>query len=143
MVVDFSLAVGQQQQTVTVEAQVSQVETSSTAVENLVESTQMRELPLNGRNFEQLLTLSPGVVVANPSGQSIFGQLPNYAIAGARPDGQAFLLDNSDVQDWFNHGTGTGAMGTSLGIRDRGVSDPDQYLLGAVRRQWLRDQRGE
>jgi hypothetical protein len=116
IIVDFSLAVGQQQQTITVQAEVSQVETTSAAVENLVESTQMRELPLNGRDFSQLLTLSPGVVSAPPAGNSLFGQLTNYAIAGARPDGQAFLLDNSDIQDWFNHGTGSGAMGTSLGI---------------------------
>jgi hypothetical protein len=115
-VVDFSLAVGQQQQTITVQAEVSQVETSSAAVANLVESTQMRELPLNGRNFSQLLTLAPGVVAALPTGTSLFGTATVYAIAGARPDGQAYLLDNSDIQDWWNHGTGSGAMGTSLGV---------------------------
>jgi len=114
-VVDFSLAVGQQQQTITVQAEVSQVETSSTAVSNLVESTQMRELPLNGRNFSQLLTLAPGVVAALPTGSSLFGTATVYAIAGARPDGQAYLLDNSDIQDWWNHGTGSGAMALLLG----------------------------
>src|SRR6266849_6489943 len=53
-VVDFALPVGQAQQTVTVEGQVSQVETTSSTVSSLVDQTQMRELPLNGRNFEQL-----------------------------------------------------------------------------------------
>ncbi len=115
-VVDFSLAVGQQQQTITVEGEVSQVETSSTAVENLVESTQMRELPLNGRNFSQLLTLAPGIVAALPNGNSLFGTATVYAVAGARPEGQAFLLDNSDIQDWWNHGSGSAAIGTSLGV---------------------------
>lgn len=113
-VVDFSLAVGQQQQTITVEGEVSQVETTSAAVENLVESTQMRELPLNGRNFSQLLTLAPGIVAALPNGNSLFGTATVYAIAGARPEGQAFLLDNSDIQDWWNHGSGSAAIGTSL-----------------------------
>jgi hypothetical protein len=45
---------------VTVEAQASQVDTSSAAVSTLVEPTQMNDLPLNGRDFEQLLTLAPG-----------------------------------------------------------------------------------
>jgi hypothetical protein len=115
-VVDFALAVGQQQQTVTVEGVASQVETSSTAVANLVDNTQMRELPLNGRNFEQLLTLSPGVVVGQPAGASLFGQQQSYSIAGSRPEGQSFLLDNGDIQNWWNHGTGSGALGTSLGV---------------------------
>ena len=60
-VVDFSLPVGQSQQTVTVDSQVSLVETQSTAIGALVEGTQMRELPLNGRNYTQLLALEPGV----------------------------------------------------------------------------------
>src|SRR5437773_408757 len=60
-VVDFSLPVGQAQETVSVAAEISQVETQSTAFGALVESKQITDLPLNGRNFTQLLTLAPGV----------------------------------------------------------------------------------
>lgn len=63
-VVDLSLPVGQQQQTVTVEEQATQVETTSAAVGNVVGSVQMRDLPLNGRSYTQLLTLAPGVQTA-------------------------------------------------------------------------------
>jgi len=62
VVVDFSMPVGQSQQTVTVEGQVSQVETTSSAVANLVEQKQITDLPLNGRNFLQLLFLNGGTV---------------------------------------------------------------------------------
>ncbi len=58
-VIDFSLPVGQQQQTVTVEGQVSQVETTNAAITTYTSEQQMRELPLNGRNFEQLIQLAP------------------------------------------------------------------------------------
>src|SRR5579875_890547 len=58
-VVDFQLAVGQANQTVNVEAQVSQVETTNSAVSSLVNQTQMTQLPLNGRDFEQLILLAP------------------------------------------------------------------------------------
>jgi hypothetical protein len=74
-VVDFALPVGQAQQTVTVESEVSQVETESTAVGALVEGKQVRDLPLNGRNFTQLLTLAPGVTqipLNAPGGGSTF-----------------------------------------------------------------------
>jgi hypothetical protein len=55
IVIDFSLQIGQAQQTIAVDGLSSQVETSSAALSNLVEPAQMRELPLNGRNFAQLL----------------------------------------------------------------------------------------
>ena len=51
-VVDFALPVGQQQQTVTVEGQASTVETTNAAIGTSTSEQQMRELPLNGRNFE-------------------------------------------------------------------------------------------
>jgi hypothetical protein len=115
-VVDFSLPVGQSQQTVTVEANATQVDTTSAAVSNLVEQTQMRELPLNGRNFQQLITLAPGVTVAQTSTTQFYGKGDTYSIAGSRPEGQAFLLDGVDQTNFFDHGTGAGVLGTSLGI---------------------------
>lgn len=61
VVVDFALPVGQVAQTVTVEGNVTQVETTSSAISTVVAPTQMRDLPLNGRNFENLILLVPGV----------------------------------------------------------------------------------
>ncbi|HZT37891.1 MAG TPA: carboxypeptidase regulatory-like domain-containing protein [Bryobacteraceae bacterium] len=59
--IDVSLRVGQLQQTVTVEATGAQVEASSAGLGGVVREKQVTDLPLNGRNFTQLLTLSPGV----------------------------------------------------------------------------------
>ncbi len=115
-VIDFALPVGQAQQTVTVEGQVSAVETSSAAVSNLVEPTQMRELPLNGRNFEQLLTLAPGVQQLTAQASNRYGTQGNYSVAGSRGEGMLYLLDNTNIQGFFNHGTGSGATGASLGV---------------------------
>lgn len=115
-VVDLSLPVGQAGQTVTVEAQASQVETSSAAVSSLVEATQMRELPLNGRNFEQLLSLAPGVQSIPASGGGFYGRQDNYSIAGSRPVGQQFLIDNTNFLTFFGHATGSAATGAALGL---------------------------
>ncbi len=114
-VVDFTLAVGQAQQTVTVQGEVEQVQTESTAVGALVDQTQMRELPLNGRNFGQLILLAPGVQ-SIAGGNSFYGKTDNYSIAGSRPEGQAFLMDGVDITGFWNHGTGSGALGTQLGV---------------------------
>jgi Carboxypeptidase regulatory-like domain/TonB dependent receptor-like, beta-barrel len=115
-VIDFSLPVGQAQQTVTVEAEASQVDTSSVAVSTLVEPTQMNNLPLNGRNFEQLLTLAPGVQTIPASGGGFYGRQENYSVAGSRPIGQAFMIDNQNFLSFFGHATGSGSAGTELGM---------------------------
>jgi Carboxypeptidase regulatory-like domain/TonB dependent receptor-like, beta-barrel len=120
VVVDLSLPVGQVSQTVSVEANVSQVETQTTQISNLVSPEQVQNLPLNGRNIEQLLTLTPGVQAMaptiNPVTGRMYGMQNNYSISGARPTGQMFLLDGTDIRDFWEHGIGSGYAGTELGI---------------------------
>ncbi|MGA9631079.1 MAG: TonB-dependent receptor [Candidatus Acidiferrales bacterium] len=120
-VVDFSLPVGQISQTVNVEGNVSQVQTQTAAVSTLVSPEQLQNLPLNGRNFEQLISLAPGVSVVPQVTSGLltsgwYGNENNYSVSGSRPVGEAFLLDNTDVSDFFNHGTGSAVAGTSLGV---------------------------
>ena len=94
-VVDFSLPVGQQTQTVTVESQASQVEVTSSAVGALISQVQMSNLPLNGRNFEQLIFLSPGVQIINSMNSNARqGRQSVFSPAGARPEGQELLPDD-------------------------------------------------
>jgi len=71
---------------------------------------------LNGRNFQQLILLSPGVNVAQTATTSFYGKGDTYSIAGGRPEGQAYLLDGTDIVNFFGHGSGAGSLGTSLGI---------------------------
>lgn len=116
-VIDMQLSVGQATQTVTVSAEASQVETTSAAVSSLVNQTQMRELPLNGRNFEQLILLAPGVSTYPQGGSSALTSVANaYSIAGTRPEGYANTLDGEDVLNWWQRNAGGDVTGTSLGI---------------------------
>lgn len=120
VVVNLSLPVGQVSQTVSVEANAAQVETQTSQVANLVAPAQVADLPLNGRNIEQLLTLTPGVVAMAPTLNFVTGRMygmqNNYSISGGRPTGQMFLLDGTDIRDFWEHGIGSGYAGTELGI---------------------------
>ena len=119
IVVDFALRVGQVAQTVTVEGDVSQVETTSSAISTTVEPTQMRDLPLNGRNFEELILLAPGVVNETGAGaakNSYIGFGNYWSVSGSRANGQGELLDGTEVQDYQDRGSGSGILGTTLGI---------------------------
>ncbi len=116
-VVDFQLTVGQETQSVNVSANVTQVETTNAAVSSLVNQTQMTQLPLNGRDFEQLILLAPGVSTYPAGGSSALTSVANaYSIAGTRPEGYANMLDGENMLNWWQRNAGANVTGTSLGI---------------------------
>lgn len=118
-VVDFTLPIGQLAETITVESAVAIVNTQSSAVGAVVEQRQISDLPLNGRNFSQLITLAPGansLPFGGTGGNAFFGRQANFSISGSRPEGQAFLLDNTNIQGYWNRGGGSGILGTTLGV---------------------------
>ena len=114
-VIDLSLAVGQQQQTVTVEGQATAVETTNAAVGTSTSQEQMRELPLNGRNFEQLIQLAPGVATVQFANNAMQGRAAQYSVAGSRPEGQSIMLDDENLQSFWNNGISS-ISGSSLGV---------------------------
>ena len=59
---DFALAVGSQTEVVTVDATAAQIDVTSASLGTVIETKQVNDLPLNGRNFTALLALTPGVV---------------------------------------------------------------------------------
>src|SRR6516162_2896656 len=116
-VADFRLPVGSTSETVDVEANVSLVETETATLSSLVAERQMRELPLNGRNFEQLILLAPGAVSYPAGGSSaLVGRAATFSISGSRPEGHAILLDGENLQDWWQRGSGANVSGTQLGV---------------------------
>ena len=154
LVVDFSLPVGQISQTVNVESEVSRVETQTAAVSSLVTPEQMSQLPLNGRNFEQLLSLAPGVQTVTQSyitggggggiSSGFYGPGATYSVAGSRPVGQVFLLDNQDLQGYWDKGHRLEYYRQLAGgRRHRRVRGADQHLQRAIRRNRRGDQCSE
>ena len=123
-VVDFALAVGSINDTVSVDANIPQVETTDSTVSWLVGQDQVENLPLNGRNFVQLTLLTPGIQPVpqeNTEGGSAlvpfgFGSPQRFSVAGGRPQGQLFLLDGTDTAGVWGNGTGVNLAGTSLGV---------------------------
>lgn len=122
LLVDFELPVGEAKEVVTVTGEVSQVDSTTATVSSLVAPRQMADLPLNGRNFEQLLSLAAGVQYISQNGggggvsSTFYGAENNYSVSGSRPVGQEFLLDNTDITNFWQHGTGSSVTGNSLGM---------------------------
>lgn len=62
---DVSLTVGSESSIITVQGSTTQLETANANLGTVIDSKQTNDLPLNGRNFTELLTLTPGVTAIN------------------------------------------------------------------------------
>lgn len=106
---DISLAVGTTAETIEVQAASELLETESSSVGNLRTEEAVRDLPLNGRNFNELFSLGAGVIPTTTQSVSIpYTQQrgPSYfAINGSRPQENRTLLDG--IGDQENHNSMT------------------------------------
>jgi Carboxypeptidase regulatory-like domain len=120
--VDVALSVGLVSQTVEVEDTPRAVNVSTQQTSGLVDSRQVKELPLNGRSYDQLLTLNPGTVnytnqrsggvgTSNSSVGSMF------SVSGRRPQDNLFLLNGIEYTGAsLINTTPGGTSGQLLGI---------------------------
>ena len=120
--VDFTLQVGAVAETLTVTGEAPVVETTSSAVSVLVEGTTIRDIPLNGRSFDQLVLLQPGVFLARPHAIGGDQSIPGFAqstmwfsTAGSRPTQSITLLDGTSINSFF-YRAGSGVGGRNLGV---------------------------
>jgi hypothetical protein len=111
-VVGVTLRVGSISEQVVVSADVALVETTSGTVAALVDSQQVRDLPLNGRDFIQLALLQEGVLAPVAQRRSVNGDLGiKISIGGARPYDNAILLDGTDIKNQYGTTPGSVAGG--------------------------------
>ncbi len=114
--IDMTLETGNQTETVTVTGEAAALNTSNAEVGGTLSNQVINDLPLNGRNFENLLDLRPGVV--KYPGNSGWTQATN----GLRPHDNFFMVDgiNSNdpwmAQSMMNAVMAAGDAGTMLPI---------------------------
>jgi hypothetical protein len=104
--VDFTLTVGQSSQTVEISAAAVALTTDTASVGTVVEERSINDLPLNGRDFFQLVSLSPNVnygftaASIETSRQGGTRSLITMSLSGARQTWSNYTLDgieNTDV----------------------------------------------
>ena len=102
--VDIALDAGNVTETVEVQASAQVLDTGSASVGHTITEKQVTDLPLNGRNFLQLLFLGAGAVeTTGEQGGMRQGVGNAISIMGARPTSNNFMID------------GTANIDTSLG----------------------------
>ena len=122
-VLDFGLQLGKTSQTVVVTTEAPNVELASSSISATVNSTTVRELPLNGRSWTDLAALQPGVgavgqiqtdfAVGGDRGNRGFGN--QITVAGDRPEQNNYRLDGVSINDFNNAAPGS-VLGGDLGV---------------------------
>jgi Carboxypeptidase regulatory-like domain len=108
--VDITLQVGQVLEQVTVSAGAVHVETESTQAGEVIGSTKMTTIPLNGRSYTDLFALQPGVVPISsgqyspisPSGNLNAGSL---SVGGQRETANGFMVNGGNVEEGTFNGS--------------------------------------
>ena len=101
--INFELSLGSTSQTITVEANTLDVNTTDATVSTLVDNRFVENMPLNGRSFSGLIDLTPGVVLVPTS----FYEQGQFSVNGQRPDANYFMVDGVSA----NFGTPTASFG--------------------------------
>jgi len=94
--VDCTLQPGTAVQTITVTAATPLVNTTSPTLGGTLQTKQIANLPLNGRNYQYLMTLRPGVMI-QPGGSPW-----TSSTNGLRPDTVVFLVDGVPNFSWYD-----------------------------------------
>src|ERR1700681_4275921 len=120
--VDLQLQVGDVRQTIEVPAFSTVVQLTTEDTSDLVGERQVKDLPLNGRSYDQLLTLNPGIVNytsqragGNGASNSAVGNM--FAVSGRRPQENLFLLNGVEFTSASEiNNTPGGVSGQLLGV---------------------------
>jgi hypothetical protein len=120
--VHFLLQVGDVRQTVQVESSPTVVAITADDVSGLVGEQQVKELPLNGRSYDQLLTLNPGILNytsqragGTGTSNSVVGNM--FTASGRRPQENLYLLNGVEFTSASEiNNTPGGVSGQLLGV---------------------------
>ncbi|MGB9407140.1 MAG: TonB-dependent receptor [Terracidiphilus sp.] len=121
----FQLKVGTENQTITVDGSGLQINTTDASVSTVVDQKFVANMPLNGRSFQDLISMTPGVVTQSPqSGQSIGGN-GDFSVNGQRTESNYYTVDGVSANT--TSGVGFGALSAA-----NSGSVPGSTILGTT-----------
>jgi hypothetical protein len=109
---NFKLDVGAASESMTVEANGASVNTTDATVSTVIDRQFAENLPMNGRSFQTLIELTPGVVVTASNGEDM-GQ---FSVNGQRPSANYWTVDGVSANIGTSpYGTPGNGLGGSVG----------------------------
>jgi hypothetical protein len=107
VVLNFTLPVGATSESVTVEASGTTLNSTNAAVGTVIDRKFVENIPLNGRSFQSLISMTPGVSTQSPQSGSVSGYSGDFTVNGQRSESNYYMVDGVSA----NSGAGTGTGG--------------------------------
>jgi hypothetical protein len=113
---NFTLPVGAASESITVDAGSSLVNTVDASVSTVVDQKFVENMPLNGRSFQDLISMTPGVVTQSPQASSSIGFRGDFSINGQRTESNYYTIDgvSGNVSAGNGQGTAQAAAGGAI-----------------------------
>lgn len=113
--INFEMAVGSVSESITVNGGNSNINTTDATVSTVIDRKFVQNIPMNGRSFQSLILLQPGVVTNTPQGTTSPGG--EFSVNGMRTDSNNFMLDGVSAMNTaalgFSRISSTGSLNTS------------------------------
>jgi hypothetical protein len=116
--INFTLPVGAASESVTVEAGSSMINTTDASVSTVIDRKFVENMPLNGRSFQDLISMTPGVVTQSPQNSlAVVGSVGDFSVNGQRTESNYYMVDGVSANTSGGNGYGTPqpAISGSLG----------------------------
>jgi hypothetical protein len=91
--INFTLPVGAVFESVTVEGGASMINTTDASVSTVIDHSYVENMPLNGRSFQDLILLTPGVVTNSPQSSGGLGYSGEFSVNGQRTESNYYTVD--------------------------------------------------
>ncbi|HAX44443.1 MAG TPA: TonB-dependent receptor, partial [Solibacterales bacterium] len=117
---NFALVIGERTDSLTVEDRAPVIERLSPAVQTLFDREMVQNLPLNGRSFQSLIELAPGVVLTPTS----FASPGQFSVNGQRANANYFMIDGVSAN--------VGVSASATAFPQSSGSLPGQTMMGGT-----------
>jgi hypothetical protein len=105
--INFEMAVGSASESVTVSDEGIVLNTTDASVSTVIDRKFVENIPLNGRSFQDLISMTPGVVTQSPQNSSQYpGNNGDFSVNGQRTESNYYLVDGVSANTSSGYATG-------------------------------------
>lgn len=114
LAINFTLPIGAASEIVTVQGGAPLINTENASVSTVVDRKYVENMPLNGRSFQDLILLTPGVVTNNPQTSAGNGTTGEFSVNGQRLEANYYTVDGVSANVGVSVSTNTPGVTGSL-----------------------------
>jgi len=129
LALNFTLPIGATSETVTVDSGASLINTTDGAVSTVIDRKFVENIPLNGRSFQDLISMTPGVVTQSPQSGGSATVSGDFSVNGQRTESNSYLVDGVSGNLSAGNGYGTQTAATSGSVPSSTALGTTQSLI--------------